>query len=158
MKGHIRERSPGHWAIILDVRDPATGKRKRKWHSFRGTKRQAQNECARLITRSQCGGYLEPTKTMFAQFLDQWLEHIKIRVSPRTHERYSEIVRKNIAPTLGAVQLTKLRPAQIAAAYSKALLDGRRNGSGGLSPKYRPLHAPPNQAGFGPCRAMGDDI
>jgi hypothetical protein len=35
---------------------------------------------------------------------------------------------------LGAVQLTKLRPAQIAAAYSEALLDGRRDGSGGLSP------------------------
>ena len=36
MKGSIRERSPGHWAIILDQRDPATGKRKRKWHSFKG--------------------------------------------------------------------------------------------------------------------------
>jgi hypothetical protein len=22
MKGHIRERSPGHWAIVIDVRDP----------------------------------------------------------------------------------------------------------------------------------------
>ena len=22
MKGHIRERSPGHWAVVLDVRDP----------------------------------------------------------------------------------------------------------------------------------------
>ena len=26
MKGHIRERSPGKWAIILDLRDPDTGK------------------------------------------------------------------------------------------------------------------------------------
>ena len=25
MKGHLRERSPGHWAIILDARDPHTG-------------------------------------------------------------------------------------------------------------------------------------
>jgi hypothetical protein len=32
MKGHLRERSPGHWAIVIDVRDPATGKR--KWHGF----------------------------------------------------------------------------------------------------------------------------
>jgi hypothetical protein len=31
MKGHIRERSPGRWAIIIDLRDPATGKRRRKW-------------------------------------------------------------------------------------------------------------------------------
>ena len=52
MKGHIRERSPGHWAIVLDVRDPATSKRRRKWHAFAGTKRQAQNECARLMRRS----------------------------------------------------------------------------------------------------------
>jgi hypothetical protein len=39
MKGHIRERSPGRWAIVIDVRDPQTGQRKRKWHSFVGTKR-----------------------------------------------------------------------------------------------------------------------
>jgi hypothetical protein len=29
MKGHLRERSPGHWAIVIDVRDPQAGKRKR---------------------------------------------------------------------------------------------------------------------------------
>lgn len=45
MKGHIRERSPGRWAIVIDVHD-AAGKRKRRWHSFKGTKRQAQIECA----------------------------------------------------------------------------------------------------------------
>ena len=28
MKGHIRERSPGHWAIVLDVRDPSHGETK----------------------------------------------------------------------------------------------------------------------------------
>ena len=50
MKGHIRERSPGHWAIVIDVRDSQTGERKRRWHSFAGTKRQAQLECARLLT------------------------------------------------------------------------------------------------------------
>jgi hypothetical protein len=36
MKGHIRERSPCHSAVILDQRDPATGKRKRRWPSFTG--------------------------------------------------------------------------------------------------------------------------
>ena len=29
MKGHIRERSPGRWAIILDHRNATTNKRKR---------------------------------------------------------------------------------------------------------------------------------
>jgi integrase len=134
MKGHIRERSPGHWAIIIDLRDPETGKRRRKWHSFQGPKREAQVECARLISEMKGGTYLEPSKTTFAQFLERWLGHAESQVSPRTHERYCEIVRKNIVPALGAVFLTKLRPAQISAAYSRALTSGRRDGKGGLAP------------------------
>src|SRR4051794_37790165 len=55
MKGHIRERSPGSWAIVLDVLDPETGKRRRKWHSFKGTKREAQKECARLVAEMATG-------------------------------------------------------------------------------------------------------
>jgi integrase len=134
MRGHLRERAPGHWAIILDLRDPTTGKRRRKWHSFAGTKRQAQIECARLISEIKGGTYLEPSKTTFAQFLERWLDHVKSQVSPRSYERYCEIVRKNIIPALGDVFLNKLRPAQISAAYSKALASGRRDGKGGLAP------------------------
>jgi integrase len=134
MKGHIRERSPGRWAIILDAVDPATGTRKRKWHSFEGTKRQAQVECARLISEKSSGTYLEPSKLTLAQFFDHWLGHIKARVSPRSHERYGEIIHKNIVPALGNVPMTKLRPAQIAEAYTQALSAGRRDGAGGLSP------------------------
>ena len=113
MKGHLKERSPGHWAIILDIPDPITGKRRRKWHSFKGTKRQAQIECARLISAVQGGTYLEPSKTTLAQFLDRWLAHIKTQVSPRSHERYCELARKNIVPLLGAVYLSNLRPERI---------------------------------------------
>ena len=113
MKGHIRERSPGHWAIILDVPDPQTGKRRRKWHSFKGTKREAQIECARVISEMKGGNYLEPSKTTLAQFFGRWLEHMKSQISPRSHDRYSELARKNIAPLLGSVVLSKLRPAAI---------------------------------------------
>jgi hypothetical protein len=142
MKGHIRERSAGHWAIVLDMRDPATGTRRRKWHSFFGTKRQAQIECARLISEMQRGSYLEPSKTTVAQFLDRWLADVKARVSPRTYERYEQICHKNIIPLLGAVSLARLRPEQISEAYAKGLATGRRRGDGGLSPRtVRQMHA-----------------
>jgi hypothetical protein len=134
MKGHIRERSPGSWAIILDVRDPETGKRKRKWHSFKGTKRGAQMECARLITEMENGGYVEPNKILMSDLLLRWIDDAKSQVTPKTHERYTEVVKKNLIPALGGVHLTKLRPAQISAAYSKALASGRRDGKGGLAP------------------------
>ena len=133
MKGHIRERSPGRWAIVLDLKDPQTGERRRKWHSFSGTKRQAQSECARLITQVESGLYQEPAKTTLADYLETWLESHRANVAPRTFERYSQIVRATIVPHLGAASLSKLAPQQISAAYAKALRSGRRDGKGGLS-------------------------
>src|SRR5258705_10072937 len=131
MKGSIRERSPGHFAIILEQRNAATGKRKRKWHSFSGTKRQAQVECARLISEMSGGSYLEPSKITVVQFLERWLRHIKANVSPRPHERYEQIAMKNIASLIGAQVLSKLKPIEISEAYTKALECGRRDGKGG---------------------------
>ncbi len=135
MKGHIRERSPGHWAIIIEMRDPETGTRKRKWHSFAGNKREAQIECARLVSEVKVGTYVEPSKTTLGQFLARWLDDVRTRVRPKTHERYAQICHKNIAPLLGAIALAKLRPEQISGAYVKALASGRRKGDGGLSPR-----------------------
>ena len=135
MKGHIRERSPGHWAIVIDVSDSQGGKRKQRWHSFKGTKRQAQIECARLIAELQNGTAVEPSRMTVADFFERWIEHMRGQVSPRSHERYAEIARKNLAPLLGALTLTKLQPAHISQAYAKALASGRRDGAGGLSPR-----------------------
>jgi integrase len=134
MRGHIRERSPGRWGIVIDRRDPATGKRRRKWHSFAGTKRQAQVECARLVSALQGGLYLEPAKITVAAHMERWLEHVRSQVSPKTFERYCGVVRGNILPALGAVLVTKPQPAQISEMYARALASGRRDGSGGLSP------------------------
>jgi integrase len=113
--------------------DPQTGKRKRKWHSFRSGKREAQVECARLIAELDAGTYLEPSKMTFGQFLDQWLARIRSQITPLSYERYSEIIAKNIKPAIGSPILTKLRTSQIAAANEKALSSGRRDGAGGLS-------------------------
>ena len=135
MKGHIRQRSPGRWAIVIDAIDRVTGERKRRWHSFAGSKRQAQDECARLLAARQAGTLVEPSKMTLAEFLEQWIEHITTQVAPRSAERYAEIARKNIAPLLGAVQLTKLQPMEISTAYREALASGRRDGTGGLSPR-----------------------
>jgi integrase len=135
MKGHIRQRSPGRWAIVIDLPDPETGRRRRKWHSFRGTKREAQVECSRLISEIKGDLYVEPAKMTVRQFLDHWLDHMKSQVAPRTHERYSEIALKCLAPLIGDVLLSKLKAIRVSAAYTTALAAGRRDGRGGLSPR-----------------------
>src|SRR6266511_1135032 len=162
MKGHLRERpkGSGNWAIVLDVRDPTTGKRKRKWHSFKGTKRQAQVECARLLTEIKNGTHIDPSRMTVAAFFERWIEHMQGQVSPRSHERYAEIARKNMAPLLGGMALTKLQPTQISQAYAKALASGTascgrrysRASVGRCSPAIPPMPSSRPRSSANRCR------
>jgi integrase len=110
MRGHIRERSPGHWAIVIDVPDAQSGQRRRKWHAFRGTKREAQREAARLITEIGKGTYVERSRMTIAEFvasrIEQWAAAGEI--STRSTERYRAVVRFQIEPHIGSRPLQKL--------------------------------------------------
>jgi integrase len=118
MRGHLRERSPGHWAVVIEVRDPQTGKRKRRWHSFTGTKRQAQIECARLIAAQQDGVHVDHSALTVAAFLDRFeRDWVAIHVSFRTAVRYRQLL-DHVRRHLGGRQLQKIRPADIAALYA----------------------------------------
>jgi hypothetical protein len=100
MRGHIRERprGSGNWYAVIDVHDPSTGKRKRKWHSLDANgKREAQIECAKLISAIERGTYVEANKIAVKEYMVHWLAHIRPQVAPRTFERYEEIATKNSA-------------------------------------------------------------
>ena|SRR5215831_15268128 len=140
MRGSIIQRGARSWAIIVDERDAVSGKRRRRWHSHKGTRKSAEAECARLIAALKAGTHVDPTRETVAAFLDRWLEHMQGQVSPRSIERYTELARKNLAPLLGVLALSKLQPAHISQAYAKALASGRRDGAGGLSARHS--HAP----------------
>jgi integrase len=117
MKGHIRERSPGHWAIILDV-PGEDGKRRRKWHSFKGTKREAQAECARLITEMKSGAYVEHHKQSLNDFLDRWYDWVATNLSPKTCERYLDLLRLHVRPHLGTKPIQAIRPEDLNRLYT----------------------------------------
>jgi integrase len=131
MKGHLRERSPGRWAIIIDLGPREGGKRRQKWFAFRGSKRAAQIEMHRLIAKRET--LPDTGKQTLGQYLDKWVD--EQRVGAKARERYALIVRKNIIPALGHIALSKLTGDQISAHYTKALANGRRDGKpGGLAP------------------------
>jgi integrase len=106
------------------VRDPQTGARRRKWHSFAGTKRQAQVKCAELVAAAGKGDYIEPSKTTVADFvrtrIDQW--EAAGDISARSAQRYRQLLKNQIALHLGAKVLRKLRPLDIEA-WHTALRD-----------------------------------
>ncbi len=138
MKGHIRERAKGKWSIVIDIGRDETGKRRQKWHTVSGTKRDAERECGRLLHELNQGNYIEPEKQTVREYFEKWLpEHQSLNgLAQRTVERWSQALRLHVLPTLGAMSVQKLHPLQIEGLYKDLLQDGNKSGKGGgLSPQ-----------------------
>ena len=78
MRGSLKQRSPGSWALILDLGyepHPETGKlrRKQKWQTFRGTRKQAETKLTELVNSLQDGEYVDPSKMTVGQWLTEWI-------------------------------------------------------------------------------------
>ena len=62
-----------------------------------------------------------------SEFLDRWLtDYAKPKVSPKTYERYQEMIDGHIRPALGSYLLPKLAPLHVQAFYSRAFAEGAR--------------------------------
>jgi integrase len=135
MRGHVRPRGkePNQWHIVLDLPRGPDGKRRQKWHRFNGTKRKAEAECARLVHELTSGAYIEPTKLTTGQFLVEWLEGYGTSLGPKTREGYADFINGHLMAELGAIPLASLQPVHIQRYKTKALSEGRKDGSGGLS-------------------------
>ncbi len=133
MKGHIRKRGKSSWEIAIDLGRDAQGKRRQKFHTVRGTKRDAQHRLNEILHELDTGTYVEPQNMTVAEFLAKWLVHIETKVGRKTFSRYAEICQCHIVPALGHLQLTKIHPLHIQETYALALKAGRLDGKGGLS-------------------------
>jgi integrase len=138
MKGHIQQRGKNSWRLKFDAgRDEKTGKRKTQFHTFRGTKRQAQVKLAELIASVSQANYIEPNKITVAEWVrgrvDQWEGSGEI--TARTAARYRELVENQIVPHLGGKLLQKLRPLDIEDWHTTLRTSGRADGKGGIAPR-----------------------
>ncbi|EKS28230.1 site-specific integrase [Afipia felis] len=138
MKGHIQQRGKSSFRLKFDAgRDERTGKRKTQFVTFRGTKRQAQNKLAELIASVAQEKYIEPTKVTVAEYVRdrvaQW--EAAGEISPRTADRYRELVENQIVPHLGAKLLQKIRADDIEVWHTTLRTSGRAKGNGGLAPR-----------------------
>ena len=129
------------WELKFDVgNDPMTGKRRIRYASFKGAKRDAELELARLVAQNAAGEGVDPTKATVAEFIERWdMDWASINVGAKTLERYRQIIKLNVAPHIGAVRLQKLRPVHLSELYAKlqhseAIKDGLwRHGRSGTS-------------------------
>lgn len=145
MKGQIRRRGERSWELRFDLgADPGTGRRRLRYASFKGSKRDAEISLARLISENAAGTGIDPSKATLSEFLDRWTgDWAACNVRGKTLERYRDLIALYIKPHLGAVRVQKLRPVQLNELYSKLL---RAGGKG-----RRPLS--PGTVGLRPSRA-----
>jgi integrase len=134
MKGHIRRRGERSWELKFDLGlDEKTGRRVSQFHSFRGTKREAQAKLAELIASVAKGSYVSRSNLTVGEHVTsriaQW-EALQ-KISPKTAERYNELLRNQIIPHIGQVPLQKLKPADIETWHATLKTSGRRIGQGG---------------------------
>jgi integrase len=127
MTGHIRRRGKNSFELKFEVgADPVTGKRRIRYVSFKGTKRAAELELARLVAENAAGASVDPSKMTVAEFLDRWQrDFADTNLGAKTRERYAQLIKNQILPNLGNVVLQKLRPVHLSELYAKLQKTGR---------------------------------
>jgi integrase len=136
MSGHIRRRGERSWELKFDLGpDPRTGKRATQYHSFRGSKREAQQKLTELMAAVAKGAYVARSSIMVgehvAERIERWVQLGKI--SGKTAERYRELHTNQITPQLGTIPLQALKSSTIERWHAALKTGGRKDGTGGLS-------------------------
>lgn len=146
MKGNITRRGVNSWRLKFDLgRDPKTGKRLTRFLTVRGTKKEAQAELNRLLAAQDAGVLVEPSKATIADYMRSWIEAVTaLSLSPKTAERYRQLIERQIIPHLGAIPVQKLKPVHVADWHATLLRAGGHDG-GQLSARtvghaHRVLH------------------
>ncbi|MFL6820697.1 MAG: tyrosine-type recombinase/integrase [Bradyrhizobium sp.] len=131
MTGHVRRRGERSWEIKFDLgTDPLTGKRRIRYVAFKGSKRAAEIELARLVSQNAAGEGVDPSKSTVAEFVDRWeRDWATANVGPKTLERYGELLRLYVKPHIGCVRIQKLRAVHLSELYAALLRSGGRDGS-----------------------------
>jgi len=127
MRGSLVQRYKGSWSVVLDLGydvDPATGtkKRRQKWITVRGTRRDAEAELAKHVNDVHHGDFIRPNKMTFGQWLDEWVEKaIKPPAkAPSTYEHYRGVIARHLKPKLVMIPLQQLRSTDLKRAYLDA--------------------------------------
>jgi integrase len=113
--GGLRERSPNSWELKVRAIDPKSGLRVAKFYTFKGTKIGAKQKLRDLMSLAEAGALPDEQK-LFGAILDAWERSLD--VSPKTAERYRELVRLYIRPHLASLKVRAIGASRIEQFYS----------------------------------------
>ncbi|PUU86920.1 site-specific integrase [Halanaerobium sp.] len=138
---HLRKRGRKKWQIVIELdRDPVTGERKRKYKTYNGTKREAENKMAELIQKYKDGNNADKYSEMkMKKLMRKYINNHQHNVATRTADRYRRIIKNHLEPAFGEMLIKKVKPMHIESYQTQKLNSGRING-GGLSSSTVRMH------------------
>lgn len=116
--GGIDPRGPNAWRLRYRVKGQRFSK------TFRGSLADARKELRALLKSGDDGTHVAPDKITLGEWIEEWLAagapgRRKKRVGRRTLERYGELLRVHVIPTLGLRPVQQLEATEIDALYVK---------------------------------------
>jgi integrase len=115
-EGGIRKRGDS-WTLRFSATDPRTGKTVRRYATVKGgSKTAAMAKLRELAKGASEGAFVATPRQTVGDAIDTWLATLS--VSPKTAERYREIVELHVRPHLGVLKLQGLRTSRIEAFYT----------------------------------------
>jgi integrase len=129
MRGSIKRRYEGSWSLIIGLgyqQEATTGRRRRKqkWVTFRGTKKEAEAKLAEMIRSANRGEFVERSKVTVGEWLKEWIEKaIKPPAKrPGTYRVYNSVNLKHLTPAIGCIRLQELKAADVKRYYTDSKL------------------------------------
>lgn len=115
------------------------------------TKLEATKAGQRAEADVQRGEYVEPSRQTLGAFLAEWHAAVRTTVRATTWASYGDVLR-HATERVGEVPLARVDAGRLNALYGDLLTAGRRDGTGGLSPRtVRYVHVVLH-------RALGDAV
>jgi integrase len=109
----VERRGNGSYETRVNFVDPLTKKR-RQLRVRAATKRECERKATALKHTMNTGMFVDPGPVSVESYLEgRWLPHIETRVKLSTFKRYLGLVRRNIIPVLGPMELRRVRPEHV---------------------------------------------
>jgi integrase len=134
MRGTIVKRGKS-WSYVLYLGRDQDGKKRQKWVGGFRTRRDAEEALTQSLDRVRTGTWADPGRVTVAEYLEQWLDGIRPTLRPKTAASYDDVLRGLVIPRVGSSRLVDLNAPRIRVLHTELLESGRRNGTGGLSPR-----------------------
>jgi integrase len=117
-QGSIKQDTTGRWYFVVDIPSPDQKRHQLRRRGF-ATKRQAQEALTDELSAIRAGSFVMPLRMTVRQYLERWLEALPSQGRRfSTVESYRRLLALHVFPTLGDVELQKLRAIDLDGLYS----------------------------------------